>query len=104
MEPYLIFSYSIKWENVGFLKIAMREVAIILQAPSAKKPKYARKMLCQIHILDTKVADSILQNAYIPNTLINLQDLLFTFYKMDLLFEHQNRKFKRFWTDLGFSL
>ena len=82
----------------------MREVTIILQAPSAKKPKYAREMLYQMHILDTKAADLALQNAYISNALVNLQGLPFIFYEMDLLLEYQNGEFKHFRADCGSSL
>ena len=74
----------------------MREVTVILQAPSARKLKYAREMLRQLHIIDTKAADPILQEAYLANALVNLRGLPHTFYEMDLLIEHQNGKFKRF--------
>ena len=57
----------------------MQEVTIILQAPLAKKPKYAREMLCQMHILDTTAADTILQEAYIANALVNPRGLPSTF-------------------------
>lgn len=96
IELYLILSYSVKWGDVGFLKIAMREIAIILQAPSVKKSRYVRKILGQIYILDRKGSDPILQNAYIVNSLVNFRDLPFTFYEINLLFEHQNGEFKRF--------
>lgn len=36
---------------------------------------------------------------YLANTLVNLQDLGYTFYKIDLLFEHWNREFKKFCID-----
>ena len=101
MEAYLTLCYSIKWGDVGLLKKAMREVTIILQAPSAKKPKYARKMLRQMYILDTAAADPILREAYIANALVNPRGLPFTFYEMDLLLEHQNGEFKRFRSDRG---
>lgn len=38
----------------------MQELTIILQALLAKKSKYAKKILHQIHILDINVADLIL--------------------------------------------
>ena len=104
MEAYLTFCYVIKWGDVGLLRNAMREIAIILQAPSTKKPKYAREMLRQVHILDTSAADSTLQNAYIANALVNPRGLPFTFYEIDLLLEHQNGEFKRFRSDRGSSL
>lgn len=99
MEAYLTLCWSIKWGDVGLLKDALREVTIILQAPSGKKPKYAREMLRQMHVLDTTAADPILQRAYIANALVNLRGLPFTFYEMDLLLEHQNGEFKRFRSD-----
>ena len=77
----------------------MREVCIILQAPAPLKPKYARAMLRQVHISDTKAADPILQKAYLANTLINPRGKSQTFYEMDLLLKHQNGKFKRFRAD-----
>lgn len=50
----------------------MREVTIILQALSAKKPKYVREILCQMHILNTTAANLILKKTYIANALVNL--------------------------------
>lgn len=51
----------------------MREVCIILQAPSANKPKYAREMLQQLPIIDTTASDPILQQALLANALVNPQ-------------------------------
>lgn len=61
-------------------------------------------MLRQLHIIDIKAADPLLQEAYLANALVNLQGLPHTFYKMDLLLEHQNGEFKRFRSDRGSSL
>lgn len=104
MEPYLTLCYSIKHGDIGLLRHAMREICVILQAPSACKPKYARAMLRQIHIFDTKASDPILQEAYLANALVNPRGLPHTFYEMDLLLEHQNGEFKRFRADRGSSL
>ena len=101
MEPYMTFCYAIKNGDIGLLKHAMREVCIILQAPAASKPKYARAMLRQVHIFDTKAADPILQKAYLANALVNPRGKSQTFYEMDLLLEHQNGEFKRFRADQG---
>lgn len=57
-----------------------------------------------MHILDIAAADLIFQNAYIANALVNLRELPFTLYEMDLLLEHQNGEFKRFRSDRGSSL
>lgn len=75
-----------------------------MQAPSARKPKYALELLRQLHIIDTTAAHPILQEAYLANALVNLRGLPHTFYKMDLLLEHQNGEFKRFKSDRGSSL
>lgn len=96
MEVYFTLSYSIKWGDVGLLKIAFRKVCIIIQAPSVNKPKYAQEMLRQMHIIDSNAADLVLQNAYIANALVNPRGLPHTFYEIDLLLEHQNGEFKRF--------
>lgn len=101
MEPYLTLCWSIKWGDVGFSQNAIRELTIVLQAPSARKPKYAKEMLRQMHILDTNAADPILCRAYIANALVNPRGLPFTFYEMDLLLEHQNGEFKQFRSDRG---
>lgn len=85
-----------KVEEYKPFKKHIQEITIILQAPSVKKLKYAEKMLYQIDILDTTIVDLIFKKAYIANTLINPQDLLFTFYKIDFLLKHQNKKFKQF--------
>lgn len=49
----------------------MREVYIIFQAPAASKPKYAKTMLRQVYIFDTKVANPIFQQVYLANVLVN---------------------------------
>lgn len=104
VEAYLTLCYAIKWGDIGLLQDAMREICVIFQAPCAKKPKYAKEMLRQLHILDTGAADPILCKAYLANALVNPRGLPHTFYEMDLLLEHQNGNFKRFRADRGSSL
>lgn len=82
----------------------MREICIILQAPTIQKPKYVRELLKQVHIFDIIAADPILQEAYLANTLVNPQGLKHIFYEMDIIFEHQNGEFKRFCTNRASSL
>lgn len=53
-------------------------------------------MLKQVYIFNTKAADPIFQETYLANALVNLRGERQTFYKMDLLLEHQNEKFKCF--------
>lgn len=104
LEPYMTLSYAIKHGDIGLLRHAMQEVSVILQAPAANKPKYARAMLRQLHIFDTKASDPQLQESYLANALVNPRGLPHTFYEIDLLLEHQNGEFKRFRTDKGSSL
>lgn len=92
----MTLSYAIKHGDTDLLCHAMREVAVILQASTANKPKYARAMLRQLHIFDTKASDPQLQEAYLANVLVNPRGLPHTFYEIDLLLEHQNGEFKRF--------
>ena len=104
MEVYLTLCYSIKHGNVGPLQSAMREVCIILQAPAANKPTYVCKMLRQLHIIDTNLFNPILNQVFLANALVNPQGQKDLFYEVDLLLEHQNRKFKQFCLDRGSSL
>lgn len=53
--------YAIKNGDISLFKHIIREVYIIFQALAISKPKYARAMLRQVHIFDTKVADPILK-------------------------------------------
>lgn len=95
----MILYWSIKHEDIRLLKHIMQEICIILQVPTTQKPKYARKLLRQMHIFDTTTANLILQKAYLANALVNPQGLGHIFFEMDLLFEHQNGEFKRFYTN-----
>lgn len=88
--------YAIKNGDTGFLKYALTEICIIFQLPVLGKPKYARAILRQIHIFDTKAADLVLQKAYLANALVNFKGQSNIFYEIDLLLEYQNREFKHF--------
>lgn len=66
-----MFSYAIKMRNVNFLKNVIHKVTIILQFLSAKKPKYTREILWQMHIVNINAASPVLQNTYIVNVLVN---------------------------------
>lgn len=57
----MTFCYTIKNGNIGFFKYIIREVYFIFQAFTISKPKYIRVILKQVHIFDTKVANSIFQ-------------------------------------------
>lgn len=88
VELYMTLCYSIKNGDTGLLKHALREVCIIFQSTVVGKPKYARAMLRQLHIFDTKAADPVLQEAYLANLLVNPKGQPKTFYEIDLLLEH----------------
>lgn len=104
MESYMTLCFSIKHGDIGLFQYAMREICVILQALSARKPKYAREMLRQYHIFDTSSAHPDLQTAYLANALVNLCSLPHILYEIDLLLEQQNGEFKCFRTDRGSSL
>lgn len=53
-------------------------------------------MLRKLYIINTKAEDPIFQKAYLANILINFREMPQTFYKMNLLLEYQNKKFKQF--------
>lgn len=90
----MILCYAINNDDIGIFKHAMKEVCIIFQVPAASKPKYTKAMLRQVYIFDMKVADPIFQEIYLANTLVKSRGKLQSFYEIDLLLEHQNKKFK----------
>ena len=104
MEPYITLYYLIKYGNIGLQKYAVKEICIIIQVLVIQKLKYTRKILRQLHIFNTKAADPIFQEAYLANILVNPWGFRYTFNDMDLLLEHQNGEFKRFWNDHEFLL
>lgn len=59
MELYMIFCYTIKNSYIGLLKYTIREICIIFQALIALKLKYARAILRQVHIFNTKAVNPI---------------------------------------------
>ena len=67
----MILRHIIKTGDTGLLCYELKEVCIVLQAPAALKPKYAKAILRQIYIIDTKAADHILQEAYLVNIFVN---------------------------------
>lgn len=76
-------------------------MTVIFKAPAIKKPKYTRAMIKQLHIFDTKTSNPQLQKGYLANALVNPCGLPYIFYKINLLFKHQNGEFKYFWADRG---
>lgn len=88
--------YAVKHSDIKFFFHAIREICIIFQALLAGKPKYAQKLLKQLHKIDTNAADPVLQEVHLVNKLVNSQDFPETFYNIGLLLKHQNGKFKRF--------
>lgn len=82
----------------------MQEICIILKATLASKPKYALKMLRQVYIFNTKVADYQFPKIYLTNTLVNSEGFFYTFYEVNFLFEYQNDKLKYFCSNKKFLL
>lgn len=67
---------------------------MIIQAIIILKSKYTYILLRQLHIINKKTTNPILPKVYLANILVNSWKLFYLFYKMDLLFEYQNGKFK----------
>ena len=71
MKLYMTLCHAIKRSNIKLLCYTLREICIIMQAPTTSKPKYALVLLKQLHIINTEVTDSILQEMYLANALVN---------------------------------
>lgn len=53
----MTLSYSIKLNDIGLFCHTIREIIVIFLPFTAKKPKYTRAMIKQLHIFDIKVSD-----------------------------------------------
>lgn len=73
MKPYMTLCYIIKNKDIDLFWHIIKEIAIILQVLAISKPKYTRLILRQLYIFDTKTVDPIFREAYLANTLINLE-------------------------------
>lgn len=96
--------HTIKKGNISLAYFTIKEICIIIQTQAILKPQYVRAMLRQIHIINTKAANPMFQEGYLTNVLVNPRGKPLTFYEMDLLLEHQKKKFKWFWVDKNLSL
>lgn len=67
----MTLGYSIKNENIRLFQNIIKEICRIFLAPFTRKPKYAQEILRQIYIFNIKATNSIFQEAYLANALIN---------------------------------
>jgi hypothetical protein len=89
-ESYLLLRYAIKQADMRLLLIALKDFAIMSQAPEAHKSKYSIELLQSIHLMDGPAADPKLQRAALANCLVNLRGLSNSWFPTDLLQELVN--------------
>ena len=95
VEPYLLLDHAIRLGDIGLLRYALGECCTILQAKERGKYKYARELLCMMHIVDSPASTVDLQNAVLANCLDNLRGCSDSYMAKDLLLELQNGALKR---------
>lgn len=75
MKLYMTLYYIINNENISLFLHIIREVGFIFQTSMALKSKYIKTILRKLYIFDIKIANLILQEFYLTNTIINSKKL-----------------------------
>ena len=96
VEAYLTLRYSIKHADIGLLRLALRQVTILFQAPAAHAPKYAQALLYVYHLVDSPAASIKLQDCVLTNSLVNLRGSTDSNFELDRLLELLNNNLKAF--------
>jgi hypothetical protein len=94
VETYILLNYAIKHGDLGLLRRALVECAIMFQAPQGHKGSYASALLGILHMVDSNAADTILQDAILTNCLDNLRGEEDSNLAKDLLLEILNGEIK----------
>ena len=95
-ETYLQLKHAIRFADIGLLRLALRECAILFQAKAGGAPSYARELLRTIHITDSDGAAVELQRAVLINSLVTMQETPGHAFETDRLVEFLNAKLKTF--------
>ena len=90
VEAYLLLDHAIRIADIGLLRRALGECAVLFQAKSGRKPKYARELLRMVHMIDTDASSPSLQKAVLAGCLDNLRGLQNSHLAKDLLLELHN--------------
>ena len=93
---YLLLTHAIKHADIGLLRRAIRECAVMFQAPTSRAANYARELLRQIHLTDSGAASPELQRAVLINGLVNLHGRRGCSFETDRLLELLNNTLKHF--------
>jgi hypothetical protein len=90
VESYLLLRYAIKHADLKLLLVAIKDFAVMSQAPEAHKSKYALELLQTLHMTDGEAAHPSLQRAALANCLVNLRGKPDSWFPTDLLQELVN--------------
>ena len=96
VEIYLTLRYAIKYADIGLLRHALRDTAIVFQAAAARAPKYGHALLYTLHLVDSPAATMRLQECVLTNSLVNLEGAEDSNFELDRLLELLNNNLKAF--------
>jgi hypothetical protein len=87
--PYLVLKDSIKYGDIGLLRVIMSTCCVLFQGSNSHF-KYAREILYFVHLTSTKAASTKLQRAVLSNSLVNSSGQRDSFYEKDRRLEFHN--------------
>ncbi|MCJ1356189.1 MAG: hypothetical protein MMC33_006183 [Icmadophila ericetorum] len=96
VEIYLTLRYAIKHADIGLLRHALLNTAVVFQAAAAGTPKYAHALLYTLHLVATPAPTLDLQNCILESGLVNLGGAEDTNFELDRLLELLNNSLKVF--------
>ncbi len=96
VEIYLIFQYTIKYANIDLLCYALRHTTVMFQKKTAETLKYEQTLLYILHLTNSVITMTQLQECMLINSLINLQNVEDFNFKLNQLLELLNNNLKMF--------
>lgn len=103
-QPSLFLQSHKETLSISLFRGAMQEASIILQVSSTNRLEELQKLLRQLNIIGTTSSNFILQHTFLTNALLNLKGQNDPFYKLNLLLNYQNGRFKYSGSDWVLSL
>ena len=96
VEIYLTFQYAIKYANIDLLCYALHHTTVMFQTEIVETLKYEQTLLYILHLIDSAIVITWLQECMLINSLMNLQDIEDFNFELNWFLELLNNNLKTF--------
>ncbi len=96
VETYLTLWYAIKYANIDLLRYALRYMTVMFQTETIETLKYKQTLLYILHLTDSTIAMTRLQECMLINSLMNLWSIEDFNFELNWLLELLNNNLKMF--------